>query len=433
MQAPFCPRQKEFILNSTRKYNLAHGAVRSGKTICTLYAFMQHAIACPGSSIFIIGYSIGTIYRNLISLLFDSPELKFFAPFCSWSKTDSTLLFGDKKIKCLGAGDEGALGIIQGLTIDLVYCDEMTLYPPNVIDMIDTRLSRDHSRLFASMNPKQPDHKLKQWIDKAANGDPLYYALHFQMDDNLFLSDSYKKNLRSNLTGLFYKRNGLGLWCMAEGAIFDFFDRKIHVTDREMGGVEYFIAGIDFGTSLVFSCVLIAVSTGRATQTGKKMQVVKEYYWDVKQTNRQKTNAEYLRDMQAFLADYPLKGIYVDPSAAAFKLEMQRAGLHCIDADNEVLDGIQQTANLISEGTLSILKTCPNLIREIEGYVWDTKKAEHGEDAPVKKNDHACDALRYAVSTHKVPNYKHYGPDFGRTLGNKSNDVQFPGQRQFYM
>lgn len=412
----FSPKQMQFIRESNKKYNLAHGAVRSGKTVCTLFSFMKWVESCPGSSIFIIGYSLTTIYQNVVSLLFESKELKVFAPFCTWSKGNHTLMFADKKIRCIGAGDEGALGLIQGLTIDLCYCDEMTLYPENVIDMIDTRLSRDHSKLFASMNPKQPDHKLKQWIDEAEKGNKFYYSLHFTIDDNaMFLPEGYRENLKERLKGLFYKRNYLGLWCMAEGAIFDHFDRKLHVrSSPPSGGTDYYIAGIDYGTSLTFACVLIGVSTGRFNQIGKRMWVEKEYYWNVAETHRQKTNAEYLRDMQEFLRDYPVRAIYIDPSAAAFKLEMRRSGMHVVDANNEVLEGIQAVSQLIGEGTLTILDSCRNLIKEIEGYVWDTKKGEQGKDAPVKKNDHAVDALRYAVVTHKVNTG--YDTD-GKTLG----------------
>lgn len=32
-------------------------------------------------------------------------------------------------------------------------------------------------------------------------------------------------------------------------------------------------------------------------------------------------------------------------------------------------------------------------------YVWDEKAAEHGEDKPVKVNDHCMDAVRYFVTT----------------------------------
>ena len=323
---PYSPKQTEFIRNANAKYNLAHGSVSAGKTVAVLVPFMKEAYNCPGDSIYLFGFSLTTVYRNVVSLLFETEELKFFAPYCNWAKGDHILMFANKKIKCIGAGDEGALGLIQGLSIDLCLCDEMTLYPDNVVDMIDTRLRREHSKLYASMNPKQPDHKIKQWIDKAEAGNPLYYQLHFEITDNIFLPASYITNLQQNLTGLFYKRNYLGLWCMAEGAIYDFFDRKIHTRSRPPCSAEYYIAGIDYGTSGVFACVLVGINTGRSTQTGKKMWIEKEYYWDVSQTHRQKTNTEFLRDMQQFLGDYGAK-VYIDPNAASMKLELRRAGI----------------------------------------------------------------------------------------------------------
>ena len=47
-------------------------------------------------------------------------------------------------------------------------------------------------------------------------------------------------------------------------------------------------------------------------------------------------------------------------------------------------------ASEMAKGNLFICDACPNLIREIETYVWDVKKSQQGEDAPVKKDDHAC-------------------------------------------
>ena len=44
---------------------------------------------------------------------------------------------------------------------------------------------------------------------------------------------------------------------------------------------------------------------------------------------------------------------------------------------------------------------CKHLIDEIQGYAWDPKAQERGEDKPVKTNDHACDALRYALMAHR--------------------------------
>ena len=80
---------------------------------------------------------------------------------------------------------------------------------------------------------------MKKWIDLAEQGDKNYYAMHFTLDDNPFVDEDYKQRLKNNTSGLFYKRNYLGLWCLAEGAIFDFFDTKIHVVDKPPAPAEY--------------------------------------------------------------------------------------------------------------------------------------------------------------------------------------------------
>lgn len=402
------PKQLEFILNSNAKWNLADGSVRSGKTVGVLFRFMLAAELCPDSQIYMVGHTSDSIYRNAIRLLMESNELAMFRPFCSWSPGKRVLKFRDKNIITLGAKDEGAVGNFQGDTYSLVYCDEMTLYPESIIDMIDTRLSKPHSMGFASMNPTYPTHKIKQWIDKAHNGDKNYYNLHFTLDDNPFVDENYKQRIRESSSGIFYKRNYLGLWCLAEGAIFDFFDRKIHVRDRPPASAEYWICGIDYGTTNAFACLLVGVNTGKYSQTGKVMWVEKEYYWDSKKTHRPKTGSEFAKDVYNFLEPYSVKQIYIDPSAAAFKLDLNKLGLHTVDANNDVENGIMMTTSEMKKGNLYICSECKNTIREMEGYVWDSKAAEKGYDEPLKKDDHAMDALRYCLASHKVATYDPY-------------------------
>jgi len=399
------PKQLEFVKNSTAHWNLAHGSVRSGKTVGTLFRFMHACTLCPDSQIFMVGHSSDTIYQNAIRLILESDQLAIFRPFCTWYAGKRQLLFKDKVITCLGAKDEGAIGSFQGKTFSLVYCDEMALYPESIIDMIDTRLSNPYSMGFATMNPSHPGHKLKQWIDRAEAGDPNYYSLHFTLDDNPYLDESYKQRIRNSLSGVFYKRNYLGLWCLAEGAIFDFFDRKIHVIDQPPTAAEYWVAGIDYGTSNNFACMLMGVSTGRYTQTGAQRWFEKEYVWDSKKKGRQKTNAEYADDVKDFLEPYGVTQVYVDPSAAAFKLELRRRGFHVIDANNDVYNGVNFLVSEVQKGSILVCSECENMIREMESYVWDPKKSEKGYDVPLKKDDHCIDAARYVSFSHKISVY----------------------------
>ena len=432
--AIFSPKQIEFIKNSNAKFNIAHGSVRSGKTVGTLFRFMKAVYECKGNQIWMIGHTLETIYDNVIRLIFESEQLNVFAPACCWYPGKKELIFGDKIISCLGAKDERAIGSIQGKTFDLCYCDEMTLYPLSVTQMIITRLSMPHSQLFSSMNPVQPSHIIKQeMIDRALEGDKKYYQLHFGIDDNPFLPESYKDTLRQTLTGLFYRRNYLGEWCLAEGAIFDFFDKKIHVVARPPRAAEFWIVGIDYGASNAFAAILVGVNTGKYTNEGAHLWAEKEYYYDPKKAGRQKRNSEFAADLKVFLEGYPIKSCYVDPSAASFKAELRTIGLHPIDADNDVLNGIQTLTNSINEGTVTICQNCTNLIREIEGYVWDPKKSALGEDAPLKQDDHSCDAFRYAIRSYignrtsiKAPKQDE---KFGKTLGSQNNNSPFMPKR----
>lgn len=405
MQNPLSPKQIEFIENSTAHWNLAHGAVSTGKTVGTLIAFMHAVNCCPDSQIFMVGHSSDTIYQNAIRILLESEELSIFRPFCSWLAGRRQLRFKDKVIQTLGAKDEGAIGKFQGLTASLMYCDEMTLYPESIIDMIDTRLRKEHSKGFAAMNPSHPNHKCKQWIDKAAAGDPNYYALHFELDDNPFIGQDYKERVRNSASGLFYKRNVLGLWVMAEGAIFDFFDKKIHVVKKPPAAADYWIASIDFGSSNPFCCLLIGVHTGQYSQMGKQMWVEKEYYWEHTK-RRPKVNSELADDVIAFLEPYAIKNIYIDPSAEAFQQELQRRGRHVTHANNDVFNGIQYMTNSVRNGSCVICSECTNLIKEIEGYVWDPSEAKKGYDEPLKKDDHACFVKDTLIDGKPIQNYE---------------------------
>lgn len=403
-------KQMEFIIHSTKKINLAHGSVRCGKTVGSIVRVMQEVDRCPDSQIWFIGHTSTTVYNNIIRLILEAPKpgapdpIGIFRPYCTWRGHTRTLTYKNKVINTIGAKDSGAIGVFHGQTMSIAYCDEMTLYPDNIIDMISTRLSNPHSILFATMNPASPSHKLKGWIDKATAGDPEYYALKFTLEDNPFVDDAFKMRLKHSLSGVFYKRNYLGEWCLAQGAIFDFFDRSTYVVAKPPRSAEYWIAGVDYGTNNAFSCLLIGVSTGQYTQDKPMMWIEKEYYWDSQKTERQKTASEYADDIQSFLAPYAVRCVYMDPSAAHFKLELGRRKIHVANTDNNVEEGIKKVTDDLKMGRLFICDGCVNLIREIEGYVWDPKKAARGLDEPLKENDHAVDAMRYAIYNHKPVN-----------------------------
>ena len=90
----------------------------------------------------------------------------------------------------------------------------------------------------------------------------------------------------------------------------------------------------------------------------------------------------------------------IDPSATSFKAEIEQRGLFWLqDADNAVNDGIQLVQRCMTTGALKISPKCTTLLSELGLYSWDEKASEGGRDKVIKENDHACDAMRYFVST----------------------------------
>jgi PBSX family phage terminase large subunit len=301
-----------------------------------------------------------------------------------------------RTIDVVGANDERAEAKIRGSEYVGALLDEVTILPENFVKMLFSRLSVTGAKLFGSTNPDSPFHWLKvDYFDRAADMDVKVFS--FSLEDNPALDEDYKRNLKKEYSGLWYQRYIEGKWVLAEGAIYDFFDDKIHVLDHPPGPATYYIVGIDYGTSNPCAYTLIGYNSG----SYPNMWLEKEYYYDSKAKNRQKSDSEYVKDLVDFVAGYPVKAVYVDPSALSFKVEMRKNGINNIfDAVNDVLPGIRFTGQLISNGTFKVCKNCINAIKEFSTYVWDEKASKRGLDQPVKQNDHVMDSLRYALFTH---------------------------------
>lgn len=369
---------------------ILEGAVRSGKSLVTdLMALDRWQNGPEGYPYVIVGKNEGTILRNIIE-----PLNEITGGLIRYKHTLRQFTIFGKVVHVIGANDERAEGKIRGATFAGALVDEGTLLPENFFKMLLTRLSVPRAQCIVTTNPDSPYHWLKtDFIDRAPEIEAQVWS--FNLDDNPFLDDSYKNRLKKQFTGLWYRRFILGEWVLAEGAIYDFFDKTHHVVRRVHTYAKYYILAIDYGTTNPFAAVLI----GFNDEHRPHIWIEKEYYWDSKKMGHQKTDADYARDIQKQFGDYPIKLIYVDPSAISFHLELRRFGMPVVAAKNDVIDGIRFVSTMFTEGNLVVHESCHNLIREIEGYVWDEKSARLGVDEPKKERDHACVTGDTLVST----------------------------------
>lgn len=106
-----------------------------------------------------------------------------------------------------------------------------------------------------------------------------------------------------------------------------------------------------------------------------------------------------------------------DPAEPAFIKQLRQAGCNAVGARNEVLPGIQAVQQRLArghddrprlflyrgalserDGALATEHKPTCLAQELPAYVWKTTPdGKPNKEEPEKINDHACDALRYAV------------------------------------
>lgn len=388
----FSPKQIEALKNSNSRMNFCEGAVSSGKSFIFLIRFLEELEKGPPGEYLIGGKSETTVLRNIVKPLdtMTGGVLRY-----NHSRREFSLF--DRMVYVVGANDERAEGKIRGLTLAGSLLDEVTLLPQSFFKMCLSRLRVPNAKLFGTTNPDSKFHWLKtDFLDKFADDPEELASFKFKLDDNPYLTDEYKRALKKEYSGLWYRRFIDGEWVQAEGSIYDFFDEQVHVVSKPATYAKHYFLGIDYGTTNAFAAVLIGFNDDHSPA----IWVEKEYYWDSKIMGYQKTDAEYAQDIQRTFAGYPIRLTYLDPSAASFETELRRQKMPVKQAKNDVIDGIRFVATLLSQGDLVICKDCKNLLKEIESYVWDEKSVRLGEDKPIKQRDHALDAMRYVLFSH---------------------------------
>lgn len=374
---------------------IADGAIRAGKTVVMSLSFVMWAMSTFQEQNFgMCGKTIGSFRRNVLNQL----RLMLWSRGyqAEYRRADNLVIVTRNGITnyfyIFGGKDESSQDLIQGITLDGVFFDEVALMPESFVNQATGRCSVEGSKYWFNCNPQGPHHWFKvNWIDKTKEKRLLY--LRFTMDDNLSLSERIKERYRTMYSGVFFKRYIQGLWCIAEGVIYDMFDKSRHVIDKLVEGSKYYVS-CDYGTQNATVFLLWTKN-----ENNNKWTCIREYYYSGREESKQKTDSEYADDLTIWLKEIKPERIIVDPSAASFIAELKKRGYRIKKANNDVLDGIRFVATQLTGGSIEINDKCENLIREFAEYVWDEKAADRGEDKPVKEFDHAMDALRYFCYT----------------------------------
>lgn len=361
---------------------ICDGAVRSGKTSIMMWAFVDWAMReFDGQRFGICGKTVDSAVKNII-VPFISMSLAKERYVLRWRRSDKMLevkLNGvTNYFEIFGGKDESSFALIQGRTLAGVLLDEVALMPQSFVEQALTRCSVDGAKMWFSCNPDNPQHWFYQeWIQQAQKHNALY--LHFEMSDNPSLTQKTLDRYKSMFAGIFYDRYILGKWVMAEGIIYTMFDPERHVVPTVDRDYTQYIVSCDYGT-------LNPTSAGLWGLFGGKWYRVREYYYDGRKQQRQRTDEEHYAAIEALVGDLPIRKIIVDPSAASFIEVIRRHGRFYVEqASNRVLDGIRDVATHLHAGDILINDCCKDCIREFGLYRWDDKATK---DRPLKTDDH---------------------------------------------
>jgi PBSX family phage terminase large subunit len=280
-----------------------------------------------------------------------------------------------------------AIETLRGQAFDFIVIDEIAMmrnFWSSWQEVIRPTLTDTQGKVMFVSTPKGFNHFYELYNLEAKDKD--YRSYHFTSYDNPYLPREELEKAKQELTEDRFAQEYQADFRKTEGLVYKEFDRQRHLfTNREGISATSYFAGVDFG--FTNPAAVISIKKDR----DNKYYVVQEFY----KTN--KTDEE----IAEYVAAQGFNYVYPDPEAPAAIEVLRRKGANIREVTkgkDSVKNGINRIRELFKQGRLLIHSSCENLIWELETYSYPDKKDLHNEEeAPIKENDHALDALRYAI------------------------------------
>ena len=253
-------------------------------------------------------------------------------------------------------------------------------------------------QIIIDCNPDVPTH----WIKRRADAGTLR-MMTAKHADNPGITEEYLETLRS-LTGVRRKRLYEGLWCAAEGMVWEGWDETANVVDAAPTGGKY-IAAVDWGYTHPGTLQVWHIDKdGRVC-------LVAEWY-----ATKRGIDWWTARAVEAN-TEFKIERFFCDPAEPGFIDAFKAAKLNAVGAKNDIREGLDAVrARIVPAGdgrrrltvyrhalrekdsSLAERKQPTCLKEEIVGYVYpNSMRARAGELPDPRCPDHACDTARYAV------------------------------------
>lgn len=298
----------------------------------------------------------------------------------------------------------------RSLNLNAAYIDEASQVSEEAFTLLQSRLrGQAYRRIIMTTNPNGHSWLYRLFVKKdlpTEEAKKLFYYISATSLENTNLPDEYVQNMVNTWSDDRIQREVMGSWDAFEGQIYTEFSRSTHVVKPFVipdGWTKW--VGMDHGFRNP------AAALWCAKDYDDNVYVYREYY------QKEKIIKLICADLIKDNAGDKIDGIWIDPSTRADRgkdsdfttyLEHLPKEWALIPANNEVSAGIDQVKMLLrTSGTqkrprLFIFDSCEHLLEELVSYKYEEltpgqEALKNSKESPVKKNDHACDALRYAI------------------------------------
>lgn len=295
-----------------------------------------------------------------------------------------------------GADNRRKIERLRGLNLAWFWMDEAAIIPEAAWDILTGRLRQGEYRNgFVTTTPKGANWVHDRFVDAVdgehiAHGDATVYAdaetlslLEVPTHANPHNPEDYRQSVESEYDGAFYRQEVLGEFTKFDGLVYPWFREDDHVVaDAPAGPYDRVIYGVDWG----FSNPSVALAIGIK---GDQYVVLDEFA-------EPRITDDDLADVVAGMYDeYGPGTVFCDPAEPGSIETFKRAGLDATGAENPITPGIKYVTSM--QDQLLVHDSCQTLINEFGMYQY---RDDDARDEPIDANNHALDALRYALYTH---------------------------------
>lgn len=347
------------------------GSSRSSKT----YSEMQ--LACylslmpelyGGKEISVVSPSLPHLKKGARKDFLDIANEWGFFDENSFHRTDNQYKFKEGYIEFFGADDAKK---VRGPGRDILIINEANLLSFETYTQL---AMRTRETIFLDYNPADEYSWVYQIADKTGN--KKIHSTYLNNKGNLSKWQIEEIEGLKDVDDNLWKVYGLGLRGTSSETIYTNWKQIDHFPECEQ--VFY---GLDFGFNNPSALVKIGIR--------EKKLYVEEILYETKLTTND------LTDVIKILGLTRSCEIVCDAAEPKTIEELRRMGLKATPADKSVYDGIQFMKSM----PIYITKNSTNVLKEIRSYKWKVDKDGKTLDEPVKFNDHAMDAMRYAAFT----------------------------------